>query len=170
MQHRITHKRNIEITPAGFQEAMALYAQAGLRGLEINKAIQAEINAVMERYEHELQCTAHSQSSMLETIKSYCKNNKQALFGKRRSIGTPYGVAGFRLGAPRLKISRSTSWASILQQLKTLLPNYIRTTEEPAKDLLLADRNKEHVASALMQLGIQIVQDEKFYIDTKQAA
>lgn len=170
MNHHITENQSIEITPARFQEAMARYAQAGLRGLEINKAIQAEINEVMERYEHQLRCNDHSRTTAYDTIKAYCTGNKKQLFGKRRRMGTPYGVVGFRLGAPRLKTPKNTSWSIIKEQLKKLLPDYVRTVEEPAKDLLLANRNKEPVARALMQLNIEVVQEELFYIDTKQAA
>lgn len=54
--------------------------------------------------------------------------------------------------------------------MKTTLPDYVRTTEEPAKDMLLADRHKEHVATRLIDLGIEVVQDELFYIEAGKAA
>lgn len=170
MTPRITYRINKEITPAQFQQAMARYAQAGLRGLEINKAIETEVNEVMARYEYELQCNAHNRNSAFELIRAYCTTNKQNLFAKRRSIGTPHGVAGFRLGTPRLKTEKGSNWNAVVQKLRQLLPDYIRHSEEPAKDLLLADRHKEPVARALMEIGVQIVQDELFYIDTKNAA
>jgi phage host-nuclease inhibitor protein Gam len=170
MNYHITTNTNIEITPARFQEAMARYAQAGLRGLEINKAIEAEINEVMERYEHQRQCNDHIRTTAYATIRSYCTDNKKLLFGKRRKMGTPYGVVGFRLASPRLRIPKNTPWSIIKEQLKKLLPEYVRTVEEPAKDMLLANRNKETVARALMQMNIEVVQEELFYIDTKQAA
>lgn len=92
------------------------------------------------------------------------------LFSKRRSIGTPSGIVGFRLGTPRLKTIKGTNWATIVTQLKEKLPLYIRTVEEPAKDMLLADRHKEQVAITLQEIGVQVVQDELFYIETKHAA
>ena len=57
-----------------------------------------------------------------------------------------------------------------MEKLKEKLPGYVRSVDEPAKDLLLADRNKENVAPLLMELGIQVVQDELFYIERKTAA
>jgi hypothetical protein len=57
-----------------------------------------------------------------------------------------------------------------MKGLKEKLPAYIRTVEEPAKDLLLADRLKENVAPILVEIGVQAVQDELFYIETKKAA
>jgi hypothetical protein len=50
------------------------------------------------------------------------------------------------------------------------LPAYVRTTEEPAKDMLLADRNNALVAPLLISLGVEVVQDELFYIETNKAA
>jgi phage host-nuclease inhibitor protein Gam len=170
MKTRISNRIDTQITPAEFQQAMEHYAAAGLRGLEINKAIEAEVNEILEKYEHELQCATHTKNTAYETLKNYCTANKNSLFSKRRSIGTPSGIAGFRLGTPRLKTKKGTNWGSILAQLKEKLPGYIRTVEEPAKDKLLADRHDEEVVLALKEMGVEVVQDELFYVETKQAA
>lgn len=170
MTTKIIKKSPVEISPAQFEEAMSRYSAAGLRGIEINKAIEAEVNEILEKYEDELQCTTQTSNAAFETIRSYCTGNKSTLFGKRRSLGTPYGIVGFRLGTPRLKTLKGTTWNVILARLKEKLPGYIRTVEEPAKDLLLADRHKETVAPFLMEIGVQVVQDELFYIETKKAA
>ena len=170
MNTRTSKRAGEEITPAQFEEAMARYYAAGLRGLEINKAIETEINEVLEKYEAELQRTSENKTTAFESVQQYCTVNKNSLFAKRRSIGTQWGIAGFRLGTPRLKTAKGNDWSSILAQLKIRLPGYVRTNEEPAKDLLLADRNKEEVAPVLMEIGIRVVQDELFYIETKKAA
>ena len=158
------------ITAPEFEKAIAGYAIAERREAEINKAMEAEVNELREKYEDELICLAQAKNSAFEIARSYCISNKEALFNRRRSLGTVAGVAGFRLGTPRLKTMPGTTWSKVLDELKEKLPAYIRTAEEPAKDLLLADRNKEEVAPALMQIGIQVVQDELFYIEAKRAA
>ena len=170
MTARTLSKHSFEITPAEFEEAMERYAAAGLRGLEIHKAIEAEVNEVLEKYENEVQFASETRNAAFETMRAYCIANKNSLFGKRRSIGTPFGIAGFRLGTPRLKLIKGATWEVILTKLKDKLPGYIRTVEEPAKDLLLADRNKEKVAPLLMEVGVEVVQDELFYIEPKKAA
>ena len=134
------------------------------------KRIEADVNEVLEKYEDELLTLAQGKTIAFELVQSYCIANKEQLFSKRRSIGTMHGVAGFRLGTPRLKTVKVTNWNKLLAELKEKLPAYIRTIEEPAKDLLLADRNKENVAPVLVKMGIQAVQDELFYIETKKAA
>jgi phage host-nuclease inhibitor protein Gam len=149
---------------------MERYASAERREAEINKNIEEEVNEVLLRYEDELTCLAQGKGMAFEIVQSYCLGNKQALFGKRRTIGTLHGIAGFRLGTPRLKTVKGNNWNKALVQLKEKLPAYVRTVDEPAKDLLLADRQKENVAPVLVQIGIEVVQDELFYIESKKAA
>jgi MinD-like ATPase involved in chromosome partitioning or flagellar assembly len=76
------------------------------------------------------------------------------------------------------------TWASALQLAKKFLPaDYIRQTEEIAKDKLLADRDVDEVVvydtpdgsernttmrDAMAVCGIQVVQDETFYVEPKK--
>lgn len=170
MKTRNAKNIKADVSAAQFEEAMARYADTERREAEINKCIELEVNEVLEKYEDELICLSQGKSMAFEIVQSYCLQNKAALFDKRRSIGTLHGIAGFRLGTPRLKTTKGSSWNKVLAELKQKLPAYVRTVEEPAKDLLLADRNKEKVAPLLVELGIQVVQDELFYIESKKAA
>jgi len=159
-----------KVTFEQFEEAMARYAQAEHREVEINAAVEDEIAELMLQYKDELGALAQGKAMAFNTVESYCRDNKQALFTKRRSIGTIYGVAGFRLGKPRLKTLPGKDWKEVLDELKIKLPSYIRSNDEPAKDLLLADRYKEEIAPLLAEIGIEVIQDELFYIETKKAA
>jgi phage host-nuclease inhibitor protein Gam len=159
-----------QITAAAFEEAMQRYAGAERREAEINKSVELEVNELLEKYNDELMCLAQSKTIAFGIVQSYCLANKETLFEKRRSIGTLHGIAGFRLGTPRLKTTKGSNWDKVLNELRTKLPAYVRVTEEPAKDQLLADRNKENVAPLLQQIGVQVVQDELFYIECKRAA
>jgi phage host-nuclease inhibitor protein Gam len=170
MKTRNAKKLITNITVAQFEEAMEKYAEAEQREADINKTIEIEVNEVMDKYEDELSCIARGKNFAFEIVQSYCIANKEQLFNRRRSIGTLHGVAGFRLGTPRLKTLKGSNWNTVLQGLKDKLPCYIRTLEEPAKDLLLADRQSEKVAPLLVELGVQVVQDELFYIETRKAA
>lgn len=170
MKTRNAKTRKTNITPAQFEEAMARYAAAERREAEINKAVEAEVNDILKNYEDELACLAQGKSRAFDIVQSYCLNNKEAFFDKRRSIGTIDAIAGFRLGTPRLKTTKGANWNKVLQELKEKLPEYVRTVEEPAKDLLLADRHTERVAPVLVQIGVHVVQDELFYIESKKAA
>jgi len=158
-----------KISAAQFEEAMALYAAGEQREAEINKEIAHGLAELSAAHTEELACLAQGKSVALETVHAYCVANKQTLFSKRRRIGSLHGLAGFRLSNPRLKPVRGADWNTVLQQLKEKMPAYVRVNEEPAKDLLLADRNKEHVAPMLREIGVQVVQEEHFYIEVKRA-
>lgn len=79
-----------------------------------------------------------------------------------------HGVIGFRTGTPKLKTLKGFTWASALQLVKEFLPGYIRQTEEIAKDKLLADRDTEEMAPQMAKCGIQVSQDETFYVEPKR--
>ena len=170
MKTRNVKKTTKDITALQFEEAMEKYAEAERREAEINKNMEAGVNNLLAEYEDELSCLAQGKNMAFEIVQSYCVNNKESLFNKRRSIGTLHGIAGFRLGTPRLKTAKGSNWHKILAELKEKLPDYVRAVAEPAKDLLLADRHKEHVAPVLVAIGVEVVQDELFYIEVGKAA
>ncbi len=68
----------------------------------------------------------------------------------------------------KLKNLKGFTWASVTNLVKEFLPDYIRTTEELAKDKLLADREVPEVAKLFPKIGIQVVQDESFYVEPKK--
>ena len=170
MKTRNTINIKTMISPARFEEAMAQYAEAERREAEINSQIEGEVNELLDKYRDELACIAQGRQIAFDTVHAYCLDNKESLFGRRRSIATLHGIAGFRLGTPRLKLEKNSSWINVLATLREKLPGYVRTTEEPARDLLLTHRHREEVAPVLVEMGVHIVQDELFYIEAKKAA
>jgi phage host-nuclease inhibitor protein Gam len=168
MKIQDTQKPNI--TQAQFEAAMAAYAEAEQREAQIKLKINQDITILFQLFEDELQRLSMTKHRAFETAQAYCKQHKDSLFCQRRSIGTTYGIAGFRLGTPKLKTENGTNWDNVLTTLKEKLPRYVRTTEEPARNLLLADRYKENIAPMLVEMGVHVVQEEIFYIEPKIAA
>ena len=67
-----------------------------------------------------------------------------------------------------LQTIKGFTWPSVVNLLKEFLPEYVRTTEEAAKDRLLADREVEEVRELFPRVGITVVQDETFYVEPKK--
>jgi phage host-nuclease inhibitor protein Gam len=67
-----------------------------------------------------------------------------------------------------LKTLKGFTWASVTNLLREFLPDYIRKTEEAAKDKILADRDCENVKENLSKVGLSVVQDETFYVEPKK--
>jgi phage host-nuclease inhibitor protein Gam len=79
-----------------------------------------------------------------------------------------HGVIGFRTGTPKLKTLKGFTWGAVTNLLKEFLPSYVRVSEEPAKDRLLADREVPETASLFPKVGIFVDQDETFYVEPKK--
>lgn len=67
-----------------------------------------------------------------------------------------------------MKTLKGFTWASALNLVKEFLPDFIRKTEEVAKDRLLADRDVDGMNEKMAKCGIVVAQDETFYVEPKQ--
>lgn len=89
-------------------------------------------------------------------------------FKDRRSIEMVHGTLGFRAGNPALRLLKGVSWEKVLEKLNDLgLVGYIRTSYEPDREKLLADR-AEAVGSLFGQLGVQVKQQTTFFAEPKR--
>lgn len=156
------------ITDGEFQEALAVYASSDAGICKINADLDVKITDLRKKVEDQLTDLSGKRDEALEIIKNYSVENKDSLFSKKKSMETAHGIIGFRTGTPKLKTSKGFTWASCTELLKVFLPGYVRTIDEPAKDKLLADRDDEDVAKMLKKIGIEVAQDETFFIELKK--
>lgn len=171
MTTRISKKIIARVGAAQFEDAMSQYATASIRETDILAQMDAEIAMIKDKYSEDLDKLKEKKRTTLEIIETYCREQKNTLFSKRRTMLTRYGSVGFRLGNPKLIIKNGNDWKQVVARLKVLLPNYVRVTEEPAKDMILADRSKATVAPLLKNIGLQVVQDELLFVElTKMVA
>lgn len=160
------------MTPATIEQAeqmMSEYAIADARLEEVTAQMDQRITAIREEYADELAALGSTRKEKFMGIQLFAEKNP-GIFGKRKSFAMAHGTIGFRTGTPKLKTLKGFTWAAVTILLKQLLPNYVRTVDEPAKDKLLADRENPGVAKffSLDGVGIEVVQDEAFYIDLKK--
>lgn len=111
---------------------------------------------------------AGDKDSAFEVVQVYATENRDTLFGKKKSLENSHGVLGFRTGTPKLKTRKGFTWGAVLELVKTIAPSFVRTSEEVAKDRLLADRESEEVVALMPRIGVEVVQDETFYIELKK--
>jgi len=156
------------ITALQYSEALAKYAGNDARMNALTSEMDEEITAIREQYDDDLNILAKENEMHLAIIKGYCVQNRESLFVEKKSIATIHGTIGFRLTTPSLKCIAGTNWEKVLAKLKEKLPAYVRTSEEPDKEKLLADRASETVAPLLTELGVKVSQGENFYIELKK--
>ncbi len=148
-------------------EAFAQYAKADAQIAKINADIELQCAKYRERYADRLTALDADRTQAFDVLQAFAVENKAELFTKKKSLDMAHGTIGFRTGTPKLKTLKGFTWASALQLVREFLPAFVRTTEEIAKDRLLADRDTEGMFDAMARCGITVVQDETFFVEPK---
>ncbi|TGX83000.1 hypothetical protein E5358_04895 [Palleniella muris] len=156
------------------EDAFASYAKADAQSSKITADIELQCARIREKYAGRLAELEEEKAVAFDTLQAFATENQSELFAKRKSLDMTHGVIGFRTGTPKLKTLKGFTWASALQLVRKFLPDYVRQTEEIAKDKLLADKNYVFgegiatMAERMAECGIQVVQDESFYVEPKK--
>lgn len=156
------------ITAEQAEVAFSEYAVADARMQNIQSKMDLEITGIRDKYAGELATLQEIRIGNFEIMQAFATEHREELFSKRKSYESAHGVFGFRTGTPKLKNLKGFTWKAVTNMVKEFLPEYIRTTEELAKDKLLADREREEVLQLLPRCGMAVVQDETFYVEPKK--
>lgn len=155
------------VTSEQSEQAFASYATADARIVKINADMDVQFTKIRERYADELGQLEEEKKGAFEIVQVYATENKDVLFKKKKSVESVHGIYGFRTGTPKVEKLKGFTWDAVAKLAKAFLPNYIRTSEELAKDKLLIDCKEPEVATKLADIGVKITQDEAFYIERK---
>ncbi len=150
------------------EQAFADFAAADAKVQNLTSKMDIEMTRIREKYAEQLAELETKKSEAFDLMQAYAVENKDELFSKKKSVESAHGVFGFRTGTPKLKNLKGFTWAAVTNLCKELLPSYIRTSEELAKDKLLADRELPKVAKFFPKIGVQVVQDETFFVEPKK--
>ena len=156
------------VTSEQVEAALSEFSQADSRIQKITAEMELKITAIRDKHADELAELQKKKDDSMEILQVFATENKESLFSKTKSYKSAHGIFGFRTGTPKIKQLKGFTKESVLALVKAILPDYIRTAEEVAKDRLLADRDKEEVADNLSKCGMVVVQDETFYVEPKK--
>lgn len=158
------------VTREQMEEAFGQYALADAEVQSITASMDQQFVAIREQHADRLAVLEEQKSKALEVMQVFATENREELFSKRKSMETAHGVIGFRTGTPKLKTKKGFTWAAVLELLRKFGRDYIRATEEIAKDKLLADRDSDECQQLMADCGIIVAQDETFYVEPKKEA
>lgn len=150
------------------ESAFADFARADARIQKINATMDVEMTKIREKYQDEVAKLTEVKDNAFDVLQAFAVEQKDVLFAKKKSLESTHGTIGFRTGTPKLKTLKGFTWGAVTNLLKEFLPEYVRISEEPAKDKLLADRDSDDVAGTLHKVGLTVVQDETFYVEPKK--
>lgn len=157
------------VTSSQAEQAFAEFATADARIAKISADMDVQITKIRDKYSEELEKLKSERDAAFETMQVYATENRDVLFSKKKSVETVHGVYGFRLGTPKVEKLKGFTWDAIAKLAKAFMPDYVRTSEELAKDKLLADYNgmAPELSNKLPDIGIKITQSETFYVERK---
>lgn len=152
-------------TQAELQMAVAAVARDMLIEREVKTAMDAELQAVRDRYARELSDLAERIEHRTELIEEYCARHPDLFPKDRRSIELPHATIGYRTGQPAAKTKRGWTWSAVLEAIKDRKwTEFLRVKEEVNKDALVAARDQ---TDRLDKIGVVIDQAERFFIEPK---
>jgi phage host-nuclease inhibitor protein Gam len=152
------------------EEHLMKYGMAESTIEKIEAEIAIECAEVRAKYQVELDRNNTIKTDAQKALQLFAELNREEHFSKKKSLQMLHGTLGFRIGTPKLKMEKSFTWEVGLALIKSKEGGmaFVRTSEEIAKDELLARRDEEAVISLMNECKIQVVQDEKFYVEAKK--
>ena len=164
-----TRVKKVVISGITLEQAEIAFSEFATADAKVqNIQSKMEITRIRDKYADALAEQQDIKEKNFEIMQTFATEHREELFSRRKSYESAHGTFGFRTGTPKLKNIKGFTWASVTNLVKEFLPEYIRVSEELAKDRLLADRDKEEVSEQLSKCGMTIVQDETFYVEPKK--
>ncbi|HMO51918.1 MAG TPA: host-nuclease inhibitor Gam family protein [Kiritimatiellia bacterium] len=138
-----------------------------IRKDEMTAQMDEELSRVRDNYQSELAEVCVNLNTELERAQDWSERNPDE-FAAKKSIVFVHGTAGFRTGTPKLKTLSGWTWDKVLAVVKKLTPEFVRTKAEVDREMIIA--NRERLGADLKRMGLEVVQDETFYVEPNREA
>jgi phage host-nuclease inhibitor protein Gam len=158
------------MTLAEAEEVMGIYAKADASIEKINATMDLEISKIRDKYKDKIAAHTLERDEAETKLNLFCTQNKDTYFSSKKTLQLSHGDLGFRTGTPALKPRKSFTLSACLELAKQFLPDYVRTKQELDREALIAARSIDGMEEKYVQIGVQIVQEEKWFIELKKEA
>ena len=156
------------VTAQQAEEAFAEYATATSGINKLTSEMEIKITGVREKYQDGLAALNRRVEETNAILMTYAMENEN-LFDKKKSIEMTHGKIGFRTGTPTVKNLKGFTWEAVKNLVKSFLgDSYVRIKEEVNKEAILAARDEKEIAAKFGQCGIEIRQEETFFVEPKE--
>lgn len=167
MRSKVAVDADLIETQADLLGTVADVAKLMLRERDLKNRMDKELKAVRDRYDERLEQIAGEIELRTELCADYCGAHPDLFPKDRKSVDLVHAVIGFRSGTPKVKLLKGWKWAAVLAALKEHLASYVRAIEEPDKEKMIANRAHEGIAKMLARCGVEVANDESFFIEPK---
>ena len=137
---------------------------------DLQNALDREITAAREKYESSLSAIGEQIETKQALLHGWADSHPEE-FASRKSLELTHGQIGYRTGQHKLKSLKRKTWDAILKSLQTFgFTHLIRTKEEVDKEAIIAGYKAAEISRAeMIQIGVEVVQDEAFFVEVKLA-
>lgn len=135
------------------------------------KAIEAEIEQahqqLLRQHENKLARLNEIRDEAVTNLQTFAEHHREDLFTPRKSMDLAHGTIGFRMGTPKVEKSKKKTWEIVMEELKAIDELFVRNVPTVNKELIIANRKNEATMAKLNNIGIDVVQDETFFVEAK---
>ncbi len=158
----------VNITSVQAEQSFAAFNNSSSKLKALEGKIELEITKIREKYQKEVDQYKKDKEASFAILQTYALEN-EGLFDKKKSYDMTHGRIGFRTGTPALKNQKGFTWEAVKNLVKEFIgSDYVRTKEEVDKEKLLAERDNEQIAGLFPKCGIEVRQDETFFVEPKE--
>ena len=154
------------ITASQMEQVFGEYVHTVHRIKSWQANLEEKLTEIREDCQPYIDDLKKEEKALFARLQLWAEQNPDEFISKK-SIETLHGVIGFRTGTPKLKTLRGYTWASVLNLVEEFLPDYTRQKTELDKQRLIDHRN-EIDDKDYQKCGMQVVQDEAFFVDPKE--
>ena len=160
---------HVKITRDQCAEEVRKYAETQNQINALDAEMNGEILAVKERFEVRIEELKQKVRVHAKLIEGWAMDNPDEFPEDKKSVEFPCGIIGHRTGTPT--VTTIGGW-TLGRALKVILARgeqrFVSTKESVSKEAILtAFRRKEISADWLREVGLEVRQNEKFFIEAK---
>lgn len=144
--------------------AVASFAQKSAALTQGKVALNNELISTRDKYQPELTQLQPQRDNALTDVQKIAETHRKRLFVRSKCVKTSFGVVGFRKKRMTFSLKQGETTESVIQKLKSRRPDLVATKEVISKNRLYSARNDEGFRALMDEVGIQINEDENFYI------
>lgn len=148
-------------------ETVAEIARLTVDANLLRATMDERIMQIRDEFQPKIEAAEAEIKAEVKAAKVWAKANKTE-FGEAKSLDLGLAVVGFRTGMPKVSFLKGWNVEKCIAAVLERFPRrgYVRTVEELDKQALIADRDKL-TACECDNIGIEIDQDETFFVDVK---
>lgn len=148
-------------------ECMRKFSDATSKIKHIEAEIELATQEIRRKHQNKLDALTAAREDNFDKLQVYAEANKHELFVSKKSMELTHGVIGFRLGTPAVEKSKKVTWEGVLEDLRSIDSNFVRTKQEANKELIIASRLDAETMQKLRTIGLDVVQKETFFVEAK---